>query len=111
MATVAAAGLSAVVPSRGPVGLSVVSPSRGLAALSAFGPHLTSRLSAGPQRLDQVGLETETRATVTSGTGLLVVGTLAEARAVAGDDIGPPGKCPAAEALRQGEGRTQDIAS
>ena len=50
-------------------GLAAVPPSRGLAALSAFGPHLASSVSVGLQWLDQVGLETETRATVTSGGG------------------------------------------
>lgn len=74
-------------------GLAAVAPSRGFAALSAFGPHLASRVSAGLQQLDQVGLETETRATVTSGAGLAAVGTLAEIRAVAGDGMRPPGKC------------------
>lgn len=81
MATVAAAGLSAVTPSRG------------LAALSALGPQLAPRVSAGPQRLDQVGPETATRATVISGAGLVAMGTLAEARGAAGDGIGPPRKC------------------
>lgn len=75
-------------------GLAAVPPSRGLAALSAFGPHLASSVSVGLQWLDQVGLETETRATVTSGAGLAAVGTLAETRAAAGDGIGPSRKCP-----------------
>lgn len=70
MATGAAADLSAVTPLREAAALSEVSPLLGLAALSAFGLHMVPKVSAGPQRLDQVGPETETRATVTSGSGL-----------------------------------------
>lgn len=93
MVVVAVAGLAAVAPSGGPAALSTVVPSLGLAALSAFGPHLASRASAGLQRLDQVGVETETRVTVTSGAGGAAVGTLTETRAAAGDGIGPSRKC------------------
>ena len=94
MAAGAAADVSAVTPLRDAAALSEVAPSLGLAALSAFGLHLAPKVSAGPQRLDQVGPETETRATVTSGAGLAAEDALAEARAVAGDGIGPSRKCP-----------------
>lgn len=55
--------------------------------MSLCGTHLAPRVSAGPQQLDQVGLETDTWATVTSCAVLEVVGTLTEARAAAGDGI------------------------
>lgn len=110
MATGAAAGLSAVMPLRAPAALSAVAPSRGLAALSALGPHLVPKVSAGPQPLDQVGLEAETRATVTSGAGLAAVGTLAEALAAAGVGIRPR-KCPRPRAVVVRLGKTQRIAS
>lgn len=93
MATGAATGLLIVTALCDPAVLAVAS-SPALAALSTFGPHLVSKVSAGLQRLDQVGLETETRATVTSGARLAAAGTLAEARAAAGDGMGPQRKCP-----------------
>lgn len=86
-----AAGLSSVMPSWGPVALSAAMPSWGLVALPAVGAHLAPRFS---QWLDQVGLETETRAMVNSEAGLAAVGTLAEARAAVGDGIEPLRKCP-----------------
>lgn len=90
IAIVVASGLTAR-PSRGFSAFSAVLPSWELRAHSAFGPRL---VSVGSQCLNQVGLETETRATVTSGLELVVMGTLAEARVATGDDIGPPRKPP-----------------
>lgn len=54
--------MAAVAHSRSPADLAVA-PSQGLATLSVFGPHLAPGVSEG---LDQVGLETDTRAAVTS---------------------------------------------
>lgn len=109
MATGAAAGVSAITPLRDPTALSGVAPSLGPAALSAFGLHLAPEVSAGPQRLVQVGPETETRATLTSGAGLPAVGALAEARATAGDGIGPPRKCPRPPAVVARVGKKRSI--
>lgn len=81
-----AAGLAAGALSRGPADLAVA-PSQGLATLSIFGLHLALSISEGPHRLDQVGLETDTRAPVTFCAGLAVVGTLSEGRAAAEDGI------------------------
>lgn len=63
--------------------LPAVAPSRGLATFSTFGPHLASRLSAGQQRLDQVGVETDTQATVTSGAGVAAASVLGPRRGMA----------------------------
>lgn len=104
MATGAAAGVSAISALRDPTALSGVAPSLGLAALSAFGLHLAPKVSVGPQRLVQVGPETETRATLTSDVGLPGVGALAEARAAAGDGMGPQRKCPRPPAVVAGSG-------
>lgn len=92
MGSVATVGLATGVLLGGPAHLAVA-PSQGLATLSVFGPHLAPRILEGPHRLDQVGLETDTRATVASCAELPAVGTLSEARASAGDGIGPPRKC------------------
>lgn len=89
MGSVVTAGLAAGALSGGPAHLAVA-PSQGLATVSVFGPHLAPRILEGPHRLDQVGLETDMRATVASCAELPAVGTLSEARAAAGDDIGPP---------------------
>lgn len=92
-AMVVTSGLATAVPSLGFSAFSAVFPSRGLRALSAIWPRL---VSVGSQWLNQVGLETEMRAKVTSGVELAAMGTLAEARVAAGearvaagDDIGP----------------------
>lgn len=91
---VPAMAMVGVAPSRDPAALPANAPSRGFAPLSAFGVHLGLRVSWGPQRPNQIGLETDMRATKISGVGLVAMGILAEARATAGDDIGPPRKCP-----------------
>lgn len=110
MARVTAVGLAAAPLSRGPAVLEVA-PSQGLVTLSVCGSHLVPRVSAGPQRLDQVGLERDTRATVTSCAVLEVVGTLTEARARAGDGIKPLNKCAWPRSSRSKGGETQHIAS
>lgn len=92
-AVAVAADLSVVEPSRVPAAISVAAAPQGLAALSAFGAHRATGVSAGSPRLHRVGLETEARAAVTSGAALVVTGTLAEARAAAGEDIRPPRRC------------------
>lgn len=61
--------------------------------MSVRGTRLAPRVSAGPQQPDQVGLETDTRATVTACAVLEVAGTLTEARAAVGDGIEPLKKC------------------
>lgn len=69
----------------------------GLETLSVFGSHLAPRISEGRHRLDQVGLETDTRSTVTSYAGLALSSArpwLSEARAAAGDGIGPLARGP-----------------
>lgn len=106
MAKVPASRLAALALSRGPTDL-VVAPSQGLVTFSVFGPHLAPRVSEGLQRLDQVGLETDPRATVTSFVWLAVVGTLMEARAAVGDGIGLPKECawPGGTAVARGGGK------
>lgn len=68
---VPATAMVAVAPSWDPAALRVGAPSRGFAPLSAFGVHLGPRVSVGPSRPNQIGLETDSRATETSGVGLV----------------------------------------